>query len=156
LKKANFIWSFLASVKLAIVLLFFMVVIFIVATLVPPQRMDSEWLWLNDLYHSKMFYVLMGLFSLNLMVCSIQRIPFAIKQYKTPSFPPPSGLYENLAPNRIIVTDKKMETVSRAVESLLKSKLFSVKKQSWKRGKCFIANRGAYPCSAFTLSILAF
>ncbi|HNQ65921.1 MAG TPA: cytochrome c biogenesis protein ResB [Smithellaceae bacterium] len=142
MKKANFIWSFLASVKLAIVLLFFMVVIFIVATLVPPQRMDSEWLWLNDLYHSKMFYVLMGLFSLNLMVCSIQRIPFAIKQYKTPSFPPPSGLYENLAPNRIIVTDKKMETVSRAVESLLKSKLFSVKETKLEKGKMLYRESG--------------
>lgn len=143
-RKQNFVWSFFSSLKLTIVLLFLMVIIFIVATLVPQQHVAPGFAWLNDMYHSKIFYVLMGLFSLNLMVCSINRLPHSIKQYKTPCFPPPAGIFENLPPHRIILTDKKMETVNRKVESTLKTKFLPVQKTDVEKGRIFYRESGRF------------
>jgi cytochrome c biogenesis protein len=126
LKKDNILWTFFSSIKLTIVLLFLIIAIFIVATLIPQQDGASKIIWLSDLYHSNVFYIMMGLLSLNLIICSINRLPLSIRQYKTPFSPAPSGLFENLLRHRIILTNKKMEDVSRAVESSLASKSASV------------------------------
>lgn len=144
MKKANFFWSLFSSIKLTIILLFLMIIIFIVATLVPPQNVAPQFDWLSDMYHSAIFYVLMGLFSLNLMVCSINRLPHSIKQYNASCFPPPAGIFENLPPHRIILTDKNIETVSRAVESTLKSKFLPVQKTNVERGKIFCRESGRF------------
>jgi len=121
-----------------------MVVIFIVATLVPQQNVAPAFAWLSDIYHSKIFYLLMGLFSLNLIVCSINRLPHSIKQYNASCFPPPAGIFKNLPLNRIILTDKKMETVSRAVELTLKSKFLPVQKADAEKDKIFYREAGRF------------
>lgn len=121
-----------------------MVVIFIVATLVPQQHVAPEFAWLSDIYHSKIFYVLMGLFSLNLVVCSINRLPHSIKQYNVSGFPPPAGIFKNLPSHRIIWTDKKMETVSRTVESTLTSTLSPVQKSDAEKGRIFYRESGRF------------
>lgn len=144
LKKVNFLWSFFSSIKLSIILLSLIVVIFIVATLIPQQEDTSKIFWLNDLYHSNVFYILMGLLSVNLIVCSLNRLPVSIRQYKTPRFPVPSGLFENLPPNRIIFTDKKMEDASRIVESSLASKFSSYIKTDIEKNRLFNCEKGRF------------
>jgi cytochrome c biogenesis protein len=144
LKKANFLWSFFSSVKLSIALLFFIVFIFIVATLIPPQEDTSKIFWMNDLYHSNIFYILMGLLSVNLIVCSLNRLPVSIRQYKAPHFPAPSGLFENLPHNRIIFTDKNMEDAGRIVESFLASKFSSYKKTDIEKKRLFCLKQGRF------------
>jgi len=144
LKKANFLWSFFSSVKFTLVLLLIMVVIFIVATLIPQQNVSPGLAWLSDIYHSKGFYVLMALFSLNLIICSMNRLPLTIKQYNAPSFPVPSGLLENLPPDRTIIADKKMEDVSRAVESSLALQSFSATRTDTGNEKIYYHERGRF------------
>lgn len=144
LKKANSLWSFFSSVKLTLVLLLLMVVLFIVATLIPQQNVSPGFAWLADIYHSKVFYVLIGLFSLNLIICSMNRLPLTIKQYKASSFPVPSGLLENLPPDRTIITDKKMEDVSRAVESSLASKSISAKRTDAEQDRLYFFEWGRF------------
>lgn len=46
---------------------------------------------LFDMYHSWWFIAIMTLFSINLFLCSIKRIPRALKFYSEPSFNPTSG-----------------------------------------------------------------
>jgi cytochrome c biogenesis protein len=156
LKKANFLWSFFSSVKLTIVLLFLIVVIFIVATLIPQQDVAPKIAWLSDIYHSKIFYMLMGLFFLNLIICSINRLPLSIRQYKTPYSPGPSGIFENIPQNRMILTDKKIEAANQAVESSLTSKFSIVKKKMSKKVGFFIASGDVFLYSEFILFIWVF
>ena len=144
LKKTNFLWSFFSSIKVTIVLLSLIVAIFIIATLIPQQNVSPEFAWLGDLYHSRVFYVLMGLFSLNLIICSINRLPLSIKQYNAPYFPLPQGLFENLPQNRTMLTNKKMEDVSRAVESSISSKINAVKKTDTEKGRLYYRQRGRF------------
>ena len=144
MKKANFLWSLFSSIKVTIVLLSLIVAIFIVATFIPQQEGSPQITWLTDLYHSKIFYALMGLLSINLIICSINRLPLSIKQYSAPYFPSPQGIFENLPQDRIMLTDKKMEDVSRAVESSLASKFTSVKKRDMEKEHLFYHERGKY------------
>ncbi len=144
MKKANILWSFFSSVKLTLVLLCLMVFLFIVSTVIPQQNIAPEFTWLADIYHSKIFYLLTAVFSLNLIVCSINRWPVTMKQYKSSCFPPPSGLFENLPKNRIIVTDKKMTDIERVVESLLSSKISTWKKTATETETLFYRERGKF------------
>ncbi len=144
LKKANFLWTFFSSIKLSIVLLLCMVIIFIVATLIPQQEDTSKIIWMNDLYHSNIFYILMGLLSVNLIVCSLNRLPVSMRQYKASRVPFPSGLFKNLPPDRIILTDKKMEDASRVVESFLMSKFSSYKKTDMEKKRLLYIYKGRF------------
>jgi cytochrome c biogenesis protein len=144
LKKANFLWSFFSSIKLSISLLFLIVVIFIVSTLIPQQEDTSKIIWMGELYHSNVFYILMGLLSINLIICSINRLPLSLRQYEAPHFPAPSGLFKNLPPNRIIFKDKKMEDASRVVEAFLASKFKSYKKKDMDKEHLFYLQKGRF------------
>jgi hypothetical protein len=41
-----------------------------------------------------------------------------MKQYKAPYFPEPPGIFDNLPQNRIIITDKEINTTGPAVPLL--------------------------------------
>ncbi len=157
-KKSNLLWSFFSSVKLTIVFLVLIVLIFIIATFLPQQEAAQEFvqqlspgtakvllfLRLFDLYHSPLFYALMGLLSFNLIICSINRFPISLKQYKAPCFPEPAGTFENLPQSQLIITDKEANKVSTTIESYLKAKYGSVRKIDTKKGYVFYGERGRF------------
>jgi cytochrome c biogenesis protein len=144
LKKSNPLWSFFSSVKLTIVLLVLIVLVFITATFIPQQDTAQKFVWLTDLYHSPLFYVLMGLLSLNLIICSINRFHVSMKQYKAPYFPEPPGIFENLPQSQLIIANKEMNKVSATIESSLKAKYRSVRKIDTKKGRVFYGERGRF------------
>lgn len=143
-KNKNVLWSFFSSVKLTIALLVLIVLVFITATFIPQQDTAQKFAWLNDLYHSPLFYTLMGLLSLNLIICSINRFPISLKQYKTPYFPEPRGIFDNLPQNQIIITDKEIITAGRSVEACLATKYGSVKKTGTEKGPLLYGERGRF------------
>src|SRR5512142_1538376 len=85
---ADAIWNLLASVKLTFVLLLSLAATSIIGTLIPQNSDPAAYvsafgetlyrffgvLGLFDMYHSWWFQVLMVLLSLNIIVCSIDRI----------------------------------------------------------------------------------
>ena len=121
-----------------------MVVLFIIATVIPQQNIAPEYAWLADIYHSKIFYLLTAVFSLNLIVCSINRWSVTMKQFKSPCFPEPSGLFENLSEERVIFTDKKMEDVERTIASTLSSPISRIKKADTGKGRLYCRERGRF------------
>jgi cytochrome c biogenesis protein len=157
-KKSNPLWSFFSSVKLTIVLLALIVLVFIIATFLPQQEAAQEFVQqlspgaakvllffrLSDLYHSPLFYALMGLLSFNLIICSTNRFPALLKQYKAPYFPEPAGIFDNLPQNQIIIADKEKATVSPIIESCLKAKYGTVRKIDTKKGHVFYGERGRF------------
>ncbi len=143
-KNKNVLWSFFSSVKLTIALLVLIVLVFITATFIPQPDTTQKFAWLTDLYHSPLFYTLMGLLSLNLIICSINRFPISLKQYKAPCFPEPAGIFEKLPPSQLIITDKETNKVGTTIESCLKTKYKSVQKIDTKKGRLFYGERGRF------------
>jgi cytochrome c biogenesis protein len=90
-KEKNAAWRFLASVKLALVTLFILSAASIIGTVIKQKQPTSyyteahgetlaslfEIFSLTDMYASWWFIALLALFAVNLVVCSIERIPGA-------------------------------------------------------------------------------
>ena len=157
LKKPNPLWSFFSSVKLTIVLLVLIVLVFIIATFLPQEAAQEFarqfspvaanvllFFRLSDLYHSPIFYALLGFLAFNLTICSINRFPISLKQYKDPPFPEPVGIFENLPQSQLIIANKETNKVSATIESSLKAKYRSVRKIDTKKGHVFYGERGRF------------
>lgn len=88
-KKGNPLWNFFASVKLALFTLFVLAVASIIGTIVPQREMAGRYVELygpevakffqlldiQDMYNSWWFVSLLVLFCVNLVVCTIERLP---------------------------------------------------------------------------------
>lgn len=88
-KKGNSLWNFFASVKLALFTLFVLAVASIIGTIVPQKEEAAKYIELyganvanffqlldiQDMYNSWWFVSMLVLFSLNLTVCTIERLP---------------------------------------------------------------------------------
>lgn len=96
MKNKNPVFSFFASVKLALFTLFMLAVTSIIGTVI-PQKESFDWyvqsygegtaklfevLSIPDMYNSWWFLGLLGLLSMNLIICSIDRFPGVWKQIK--------------------------------------------------------------------------
>lgn len=93
----NVFLRYLSSVKLAIVLLIILAVASIVGTLIPQGRSAGEYaaryrglskafigLQLTTLYHSVWYLALLGLFALNLLVCTLTRLSPKLRRARRP------------------------------------------------------------------------
>jgi cytochrome c biogenesis protein len=90
-KKKNPIWEIFASVRLALFLLFTLAATSIIGTIIPQNEAPGFYIEryganlarfmqtmdVPDMYNSWWFMILLTLFSLNLIVCSLERIPNA-------------------------------------------------------------------------------
>ena len=93
---ANPVWQFFSSVRLAIFLLIILAVTSIIGTVIPQGEtlqyyLDNygpgmfkaiKLLKLDDTYHSWWYLTLLGLFSLNLVICTLNRLPFTLKLFR--------------------------------------------------------------------------
>jgi cytochrome c biogenesis protein len=125
------IWEFLASIKLAIILIALIALTSIVGTVI-PQRAEPErqievisgfvgeslaptafriidTLNFTDMYHSWWFLALLFIFAANLIICSIERLPQVWKLTKEPIKPLPVEAFKSMPINREIIIDKKLK-----------------------------------------------
>ncbi len=93
---ANPVWQFFSSVRLAIFLLIILAVTSIVGTIIPQGEslqyyLDNygpgmfkaiKLLKLDDTYHSWWYLTLLGTFSVNLIICTLNRLPFTLKLFR--------------------------------------------------------------------------
>ena len=98
-KKKNPLWAFFASVQLALFLLFVLAGTSILGTVVPQNKPLAVYaqqyghnmanllqlLDIIDMYNSWWFLTLLCLFCLNLIICSLERIPNVIKMTWPPT-----------------------------------------------------------------------
>ncbi len=92
----NPLWRFITSIKLAVFLLITLAITSIVGTLIPQGESLQSYLehygptlfkiiralHLNDMYHSWWYVSILGFFTLNLICCSIKRLPFTLALYR--------------------------------------------------------------------------
>ncbi len=93
--RGNPLVNLLSSVKLAVFLLITLAVTSIIGTVIPQGESMQFYLerygatgfrliknlQINDTYHSWWYLSLLGLFSLNLVVCTLKRLPYTIKLF---------------------------------------------------------------------------
>ena len=160
-KPAGKFWLLFSSVKLTIVLLTLVALLSVAGTIIPQQEEAEdlihrlspgvaglfESLQLFDLYHARLFYGLIGLLSLNLVVCSLNRFPLSRRQAFAPPFPAPAGLFTGLPPDHILATGQSQAEATRMLEPCLKQKFRSVRKNETAEGTILSVQRGR--CSHF-------
>ncbi len=157
-KKHNALWNFFSSVRLTIVLLILLAVASVVGTLI-PQAQDAaplaqslsprtlrlfEVLNLFDIYHALWFRLLIGLLTLNLVICSINRFPSAWKRFKSQPGPERSRIFENLPEDQTLSVSLPAPDASGRVEKILKRRFKHIRSRQ-KDGKAhFVAEKGRF------------
>ena len=129
------LWDFFCSLKLAIITLLLLAVTSIIGTVIQQNLSPQEYmqklgmsestyrtldaLQFFDMYHSWWFLSLMGCFAVNLICCSIKRLPRIIKAVREPVLTANAGHYKTLANRGEIVTAAPVENVGDKVIALL-------------------------------------
>ncbi len=140
-KKQSFtdqLWDFFCSLKLAIMTLLLLALTSIIGTVVQQNLAPEEYmqklgmsestyrtldaLQFFDMYHSWWFLSLMGCFAVNLICCSIKRLPRIIKTVREPVLTADDGHFRTL-PNRgeLVTTGTLESTRDKAIALLEQS-----------------------------------
>ncbi|MEJ5226723.1 cytochrome c biogenesis protein ResB [Thermodesulfovibrio sp.] len=136
------VWDFFSSVDLAVSLFIVISISAAVGTIIPQQpepeitvrffsKIMSEenaikiyevinLLDLNNLYHSWWFTFLLFMFALNLIVCSLDRLPVLIKSFKSQPQPLPISIIEKMPIKREIKFNEKSDFKNKVIDILKK------------------------------------
>ena len=142
MKKKNSFWEFFASVKLALFCFFTLAFASIVGTIIPQnqppvtyiqnygERTAEVFRLLNipDMYNSWWFTSLLALFSINLIVCSIDRLPTVWKLVTMDNLATKVGRLEKMTPRLRFASPKPVQEVAAEVGQTLKE-------AGWKPGQ---------------------
>jgi cytochrome c biogenesis protein len=135
--------SFFSSVRLTIVLLILIALFSVCGTLIPQQENAHEFMsrlspatvqllmgiQAFDIFHSYVFRALMALLSLNIIVCSFQRMAVSRRLVHAPAFPVPEDLFAAMEPERIIRKDIPLDEALLKVEAFLQRQFGRISKE---------------------------
>ncbi|MGB9808152.1 MAG: cytochrome c biogenesis protein ResB [Thermosulfidibacteraceae bacterium] len=127
------IWEIFASIKTAIFIFFTISITSIAGTLIKQQPTPEGYeqiygkalatiikaLKLFDMYHSWWFQLLLVLFAINLIVCSIDRLPRTLKFFKKEERLKDISTPSSFQIRETISTTKPQEDVEKVVEGIL-------------------------------------
>jgi len=138
------VWNFFASVDLAVALFIIISIGAAIGTVIPQSiepepviRFFSKFMSvssahktyeivslfdLNNVYHSWWFTFLLFMFALNLIVCSIDRLPSLLKSFKTSTKPYPPEIFEKMPIKKTIEINN--DKILEKVKEVLKKKGF--------------------------------
>jgi len=163
---ADKLWDFLASVRLAIIIFALISLTSIVGTILEQRaepakniqvlsRLFSESLapslytvfdnlGFMDMYNSWWFTALLILFSVNLIVCSLERLPKIWKLIKDPMVPMSEERLKKFSINREIVLKGKPDTIKNTVTDAIKTARFNYSEAQEEKGYQFYSQKGNY------------
>ncbi len=135
-KKKSGIWSFFASVQLAIVLLLTIAFFAVIGTVVPQREAAVELagrlspafysflqkMQIFDLYHSIWFILLFGLLAINLIICSLDRFPMAWRRFRLRPSVQQKEAFQNLPEENTFKISSDVPKVAGVASDLLKKR----------------------------------
>jgi len=141
-KEKNSFWAFFASVKLALFCFFTLAFASIVGTIIPQKEQAGfyiqkygesaaqffQLLNIPDMYNSWWFVSLLSLFSINLIVCSIDRLPTVWKVATMDNLATKVDRLEKMTPRNRFASAKPLQEVAAGVEQTMKG-------AGWKPGQ---------------------
>ncbi|AEH45449.1 cytochrome c-type forming protein Ccs1 [Thermodesulfatator indicus DSM 15286] len=151
----NKLINFLASIKLAIFLLLTLAGTSVIGTILPQgqpiafyfQRYGEtlgqiiKFLQLYDTYHSWWFVTLLVLFSINLILCSLKRLPFSLELYRRdPLAVDPKRLLRMPAAKKVSL-NKDISSAKKQIKKLIEKKLGRVKEVEFEDGVLFLKDK---------------
>lgn len=154
------IWDFFCSLKLSITTLILLATTSILGTVIEqgstPEAMAQKLDWnlatlqfldksldAFNMYHSWWFISLLGIFAVNLICCSIKRLPKVWHTVQNPVLVPDDNMLRAFS-NRLELTVKGDEALKEKVSAFLASR-FSAAKVNEQDGKTyFYAEKGAW------------
>jgi cytochrome c biogenesis protein len=151
----NRIWKFFTSIKLSVVLLLSLAVTSMVGTIIPQNENPAayfqaygEFLYrlynafdLFDMYHSWWFQLLMVLLTLNIIVCSIDRLSttWKIVFINTPPFI--LSRFKNSADNEYFVDSRSSEQLKNIYEPYISKSFGYIRTERTDRGYSIFAEK---------------
>lgn len=129
------LWDFFCSLKLTMFLLISLAIISIIGTIVPQGAPPPEYLatispakhqiyqalGFFDMYHSWWFVLLLYLLTVNLVACSIKRLPHIWKIISQPTLVMGSGLEQSLSNKVSFKASDKPEALKEKIRSFLQA-----------------------------------
>jgi cytochrome c biogenesis protein len=133
-KKKNSIWELFSSVKLALFCFFTLAIASIAGTIIPQKESPDFYIGkygetaaeifrllnIPDMYNSWWFVSLLSLFSMNLIICSIDRLPTVWKLVTMDNLAAKFNRLEKMTPRIRFGTKQPKEEVVSQVEQTLK------------------------------------
>ena len=163
---ADKIWDFLASVKLAIVIFALISLTSIIGTILeqkgdPEKNLQiltrlfgetlaptlftvSDKLGFMDMYHSWWFTGLLVLFSINLVICSLDRLPKIWKLVNEPIGPLSEEKLKKFIISREITINGEPDTVKDAITSALRKARFHASEVQEEKGFSLYGQKAKY------------
>ncbi|MBW2645841.1 MAG: cytochrome c biogenesis protein ResB [Deltaproteobacteria bacterium] len=152
------IWSFFASVKLSVVLLLVLAVTSIIGTVIPQNEDPASYfqrygealykifkfLGLFDMYHSWWFLFILMMLTINLVVCSFNRLPtvWRIVSVKNPKFN--KKRFNNIRRKDSFIIPSSPEKLKSVYESYIIKKLRYCHSEETDAGFVLYAERGRW------------
>jgi cytochrome c biogenesis protein len=155
---ADKIWDFFCSLKLTIIIMLLLAITSIIGTIIQQNAPAAEYikeygqanyelfvkLQFIDMYHSWWFIGLLGLFSINLICCSIKNFPRVWKFVKEPQLVASPGMLKNSANRAEYSSKEDQQKLARRLTDLLK-KEFGNTTETEVDGKLYLfAQKGIY------------
>ncbi|MBL7210743.1 MAG: cytochrome c biogenesis protein ResB [Desulfobacteraceae bacterium] len=157
-KSQNLIWGLFSSVRLTIVLLIILAITSILGTIIPQQddaislakqlnpglfRLFQS-LDLFDMYHSIWFRLLIGFLALNLVICSIDRFPNALRRFRAVPKPDRSKPFEHLPSEQAFLTEASLKEASATVARFLRSRYKNLHHKETQETSYFLGEKGRF------------
>jgi cytochrome c biogenesis protein len=162
------LWNLFSSIKLAVVIFTLISVTSIIGTIIEQQAAPErnikllakffgesyaptaykifDTLKFTDMYHSWWFLALLFIFSANLIVCSLDRLPKILKIVKEPIKPITPDLFNTMPIKKEFAFKKNIDNIEKIIESSLKKIGFNqLQKEVDTSGNLqFFAEKGKY------------
>lgn len=154
----NSLVSLFASVQLALFLIFLLAATSIIGTLIPQNNARAfyierygqktaqffQLLDIPDMYNSWWFLGLLTLFAINLIVCSLDRIPQVFRILRRDGLSITPEQLQRLPLKNEVSLDPPAESASRDITSLLKSKGWHAREKTLDGVRLLFAERGGW------------
>ena len=158
-KKKNPLWAFFSSVKLALFLLFILAGTSIIGTIILQNKPNGFYvkqyganiadlmlkLGITDMYNSWWFLSLLGIFSLNLIICSLERIPNVIRIIRKDNLSVDPERFRKMSLHAVVRPSSN--TTAAAKEQILgylSGKSWKTTTRDTENGSIFFAQKGSW------------
>ena len=157
-KSQNTIWNLICSVKLTIFLLVLLAGTSIIGTIIPQEEGGGQFtkslgpafekivvsFQLFDMYHSVWFQLIIFVLTLNLIACSLNKLPGTYKLFKKEPAPDREKLFTDAPDHRIFVCKKSMSEAVPLIKTFLKKRYSRTIEKENNSSVYFYGDKGRY------------
>jgi cytochrome c biogenesis protein len=157
-KDKNSIWSFFASVKLALFVLFLLASASVIGTIIPQNSPAEEYVKLygpnmarlfqildiSDMYNSWWFILLLILLGLNLTICTIERLPNVWRLVALDNLATDVNRLAGMRPSKEILTSMSPEEAAVKARTELAGKGWQAREAARDNGILLFAQKGPW------------